>query len=250
MGLRCSILGHAFEDAGVEREREEQGSEVVTTEREIEQCRHCSAERVVSENTEVAAVVDADDVGVEPGADDATAAPDDANGTDSGAGGIAAAVERSGVEGEDESGDEADDSETGAAAGGTDEPSPPASPTDDGGTFGAAGEDEGDAYDETPRDPEEEDAEILTDDDEEPERQPGQWPDDLDGSDAVTDAVTDAGTDDDPIDPDEESLSGLTVPEGRIVCPNCSFDIEANSGYRVGDPCPECNAWLEAERNQ
>ncbi|MFO7927407.1 MAG: DUF7093 family protein [Halobacteriota archaeon] len=240
MGLRCSILGHAFEDAGVEREREEQGSEVVTTEREIERCRHCGAERVVSENTEVAAVVDASDVGIDTDERDVVADSDaDRDGMGAG-GGLAGAVERSGVE-----------NEVGAADAQATEPTDEVSSgTASGATDGDLGPDEGetvdealsdlDADDEVPPDPEEEDAEILTDDDE-PERQPGQWPDDLDGSDAGDDA---------PLDPDEESLSGLTVPEGRIVCPDCSFSIEANSGYREGDPCPECNAWLEAERNQ
>ncbi|TKR25751.1 DUF7093 family protein [Natronomonas salsuginis] len=238
MGLRCSILGHAFEDAGVEREREEQGSEVVTTEREIEQCRHCGAERVVSENTEVAAVVDADDVGIEPGGGDAIDT-DDTNSAESATGGIAGAVERSGVEGE-----ALDNSETTSATAGTDEPASPASPTDAEAPLDAAGDDEGDDYDETPPDPETEDAEILTDDDDEQQRRPGQWPDDPEDSNVDTDGS------DAPLDPGNESLSGLTVPEGRIVCPECSFSIEANSGYREGDPCPECNAWLEAERNQ
>lgn len=123
-------------------------------------------------------------------------------------------------------------------------PSEPTQPAET--TFDPASDADGigDADDEVPPDPEEEDAEILTDDDDESERQPGQWPDDLDDSDAGTDA------DDAPLDPHDESLSGLTVPEGKIVCPDCSFNIEANSGYREGDPCPECNAWLEAERNQ
>lgn len=220
MGLQCSILGHAFEPAGVEREREEQGSEVVTTEREIQRCSRCGTERVVSESTEVAAVVDASEVDLE------TDDEDDAPEPDSGAeGGIAGVVDRS---------DAADDLSTKAddADGPVDEP--PADPVD---------------LDDEPPDPDEEDAEILTDDDEaEPERQPGQWPDDLDADTEDDEDDEDAGFD--LTDPGEQSLSGITVPEGEIVCPECSFSIEANSGYRDGDPCPECNAWLEAERNQ
>ena len=76
MGLQCSILGHSFEPAGVEREREEQGSEVVTTEREIQRCSRCGNERIVSESTEVTAVVDADALGLD-GETDIDADPDD-----------------------------------------------------------------------------------------------------------------------------------------------------------------------------
>jgi DNA-directed RNA polymerase subunit RPC12/RpoP len=249
MGLQCSLLGHAFEDAGVEREREEQGSEVITTEREIERCRRCGTERVVSESTEVAAVVDASDVGL-----DAEQAPDsdgterEADGSDAGAdagGGIASAFERSGAA--DASGTETDPDEGGRDA------TPPGVAESDG--FGTDGPTEsstaldpdaaGTAGQGDPPDPAEEDAEILTDDGDEedrPERKPGQWPEE-----------TGAGADDEagpPGTPDEESLSGITVPEGAIACPDCSFRIEADSGYRAGDPCPECGAWLEAERNQ
>ena len=232
MGLQCSIFGHAFEEAGVEREREEQGSEVVTTEREIERCRRCGAEQVISESTEVAAVVDAAAVGLDEedeNDDDGTEGTDE---PESG-GGIGGVVDRSGVGDEDEGEVIETDDATGGALG-----------TD----MSETGDDVGS---EDPPDPAEEDAEILTDDDE-PERKPGEWPDDGD--------VVDSGTESEPIQmdsddsetvgPGEESLSGITVPDGRIVCPECQFGTVADSGYRAGDPCPECNAWLEAERNQ
>ena len=228
MGLQCSILGHAFEDAGVEREREEQGSEVVTTEREIERCRRCGNERVVSESTEVAAVVDAAAVGLDEEEErDGEGADETGGGSDSG--GIAAAVERSGV-------DDGDESEPMGADG-----------RDDGSDTPAA-----DDHAEEPPDPAEEDAEILTDDDE-PERKPGEWPDDDVPelrSESESDPVDAGESETEPLAPDEESLSGITVPEGKIVCPECRFETVADSGYRAGDPCPECNAWLEAERNQ
>ena len=231
MGLQCSILGHAFEPAGVERDREEQGSEVVTTEREIQRCSRCGTERVVSESTEVTAVVDANDVDLESDGERVTESDvDETEGEpESVLGGV---VERSdAVEGSAD--DQADDP-----------PEPDAGPSE------TSTVDPVDLDEETPT-PDEEDAEILTDDDSEPERQPGQWPDDLD---AESDE-SDGGDDDDngaleSSDPGTESLSGLTVPEGQIVCPECSFSVEASSGYRDGDPCPECNAWLEAERNQ
>ena len=227
MGLQCSILGHAFEPAGVEREREEEGDEVVTTERELERCRRCGTERVVSESTEVTAVVDGEAVGLE---DDAapdveadtapevnTEQPTESDPDDEA---VASIVDRTEVDADPSAGGELIDTD----------PSPP----DD------------EPVDDEPPDPESEDTEILTDD-VDPERDPGEWPGDPE-DDADTERVVE--TDTTIEDPGEESLSGITVPEGEIVCSECGFRVEAHSGYRDGDSCPECNAWLEAERNQ
>ncbi|SNR48805.1 DUF7093 family protein [Halorubrum vacuolatum] len=52
MGLRC-LLGHDFNEPEVEREREEDGNEVVTTVREVKTCTRCGETQIVSENTEV-----------------------------------------------------------------------------------------------------------------------------------------------------------------------------------------------------
>ena len=95
MGLRC-LLGHDYGDPELERDRDEQGEEVVVTIREVATCTRCGAERVVSENKEVtsiaspseieglaeddahdATVVDAD--GVSMGADDDAATAADAS---------------------------------------------------------------------------------------------------------------------------------------------------------------------------
>ncbi|WP_135805789.1 DUF7093 family protein [Halorussus marinus] len=56
MSLRCSLLGHAYGDTEIEREREEQGSEVVVTVREFEECQRCGERSVVTENKEVTAI--------------------------------------------------------------------------------------------------------------------------------------------------------------------------------------------------
>ncbi|MFB6068522.1 MAG: hypothetical protein ABEJ90_01175, partial [Halobacterium sp.] len=53
MGLRCSLLGHDYGESFVERDREERGNEVVVTERELQECARCGAEKISSENTEV-----------------------------------------------------------------------------------------------------------------------------------------------------------------------------------------------------
>lgn len=239
MGLQCSILGHSFEPDGVEREREEEGDEVITTEREIEQCRRCGAERVVSESTEVTAVVDdveeidsgANEADGSVGTADTTAGPDDA-------GDLGAADD--GPEPTD--GDDAVvlESDSSSTTEGSVDPEPELGP-DLGGAEGAADDDDRDAGDE--------DAEILTEDDHS-ERETGEWPQesepDADPGDDKPVVETDAPAE----PPEEESLSGITVPDGDIACPDCAFRIDAHSGYRDGDPCPECNAWLEAERNQ
>lgn len=53
MGVMCSLLGHDYDDPDVERERTEQGEEVVRTAKRVERCRNCGHTRTVSENTEV-----------------------------------------------------------------------------------------------------------------------------------------------------------------------------------------------------
>ena len=53
MGLRCSLLGHAYGEPVTERDRERRGDEAVVTTRKIRTCRRCGAETVLSENTEV-----------------------------------------------------------------------------------------------------------------------------------------------------------------------------------------------------
>ncbi|WP_458185298.1 DUF7093 family protein [Haladaptatus sp. NG-WS-4] len=56
MGLRCSLLGHDYGESEIEREREEQGNEVVVTVREFKECARCGDQSVVSENKEVTAI--------------------------------------------------------------------------------------------------------------------------------------------------------------------------------------------------
>jgi DNA-directed RNA polymerase subunit RPC12/RpoP len=245
MGLKCSFLGHAYEEAGVEREREEQGSEVVTVVKELEQCTRCGSERVVSESTEVTAVVDPKDVDAD--------VDRDAGGVGGGYGGAAGrAVEESGGEYAD-SAETIDDPAGGGAADATAARAAEERASGRADEAAAAVDELAEEPDEAfeARDPEEEDAEILTDDDD--ERDPGEWPDDPvdEADDGGLEDVSDAGEETPPVDPDlgdsgpdEESLSGITVPEGRIVCPDCGFEVDAESSYRDGDPCPECGAWL------
>lgn len=76
MGLRC-LLGHDFGPAEVERERQEEGNEMVVTIREVETCTRCGEQQIVSENKEITSIRSAADVGLDgPSTADASGAPD------------------------------------------------------------------------------------------------------------------------------------------------------------------------------
>ena len=64
MGLRC-LLGHDFGEPEVEREREEEGNEMVATIREVKTCQRCGERQVVSENKEVTSIRSAEEVGID-----------------------------------------------------------------------------------------------------------------------------------------------------------------------------------------
>lgn len=238
MGIKCSLLGHAYAEADVERERTEQGDEVITVVREVERCTRCGVERVVSENTEVTAVVDPDEVDAEATAGDAepveTEAEDPADGE-----AMSSIVDRADVSADDDSTPEEE------------------------------------AF-EPPDDPAEEDAEILKGGGEQ-EREPGQWPEDEEPFDpdglasesaeelepdpepAVepvaepTDENSgDASEDGDAPSEPQASLGGVGMEDADYVCPECGFAAAAaTSSLREGDACPECGVgWLQVERNR
>ncbi|RYJ12779.1 hypothetical protein ELS19_01530 [Halogeometricum borinquense] len=75
MGLKCRLLGHQYGDPEIEREREENGDEVVVTIREIQVCQRCEDEHVVSENKEVTSIRDPQDVGLDEAAESEAADP-------------------------------------------------------------------------------------------------------------------------------------------------------------------------------
>jgi hypothetical protein len=114
---------------------------------------------------------------------------------------------------------------------------------------GAFGGEESSDVDETGESGEE-DAEIL--DAPETDRAPGQWPDEPDGDEPwEPDAL---GEEDDPestADPAPEvepvAEPSFTVPDGSLRCPGCGFEVDADSSFRAGDACPECQRdYLEA----
>jgi hypothetical protein len=258
MSLKCSIFGHKYTEPDVERERDEQGSEVVITIRELESCERCGHTRVVSENKEVT-TLETPDVGAEGAAPDdepAAEAPsrgsmgdeaDDAGTVEGSA--HADVAEATDAEIIDE--EPVPDAEGGSVAGGSAEGAAqegdhhPADEViqDAGGSGGQAGEadQEQDGVDE-------DDGVILESDAEgvEPEsRQPGEWPQDS-GDEQEPDWVSETEHTAPTVDdggPDIESAgSAVTVPEGEFFCGECGFTTEVeSSSLRAGDFCPECH---------
>ena len=55
MGVRC-LLGHDFNEPELQREREEQGDEVIVTVREEKTCTRCGYSKTVSENKEITSI--------------------------------------------------------------------------------------------------------------------------------------------------------------------------------------------------
>ena len=256
MGIKCSVFGHDFGETTVERDREEQGNEVVSTIREVETCRRCGETRVVSENTEVTTIKTPEDVATE---EEATA--DESDGQPDATPAATDIV----------------DAEAG-------EPVAEADPTN------AEPSDETAQYES----PAEDDGVILEDDDEDdPVREPGEWPESTDpeestrtdtgsagqtttesedvepsvGPDLSVDVTTDDGsssaepaegssTDDEAevwssTDPDlgdaqqavEDGDTGTnTIVDGQFRCTECGFTTPVeSSSLREGDYCPDCH---------
>lgn len=224
MGLTCSLLGHAFEDTDVERDREEQGSEVVTIVREVETCRRCGETRTVSENKEVTAIVEPDDVGAGADGSGALGSMAEAADADSGVGG--STTDHPKVDADDAAAD------------------PEFDPPDD------PAEEDAEIL--------EDDREAPREPGQWPETEDGFEPTTLTGDRAAADAgraAEDAG--DDEADEQEEPADGegeadaddsstpepaaTSVPTGDYVCPECGFSTPAaESSLREGDSCPEC----------
>lgn len=71
MGLRC-LLGHDFSEAEIERERDEDGDQMVVTIREVKTCQRCGAEQVISENKEVTSIRSPEELGLDAESEAAT----------------------------------------------------------------------------------------------------------------------------------------------------------------------------------
>lgn len=272
MGLKCSVLGHAYGETTVERDREEQGSEVVITIREVEICDRCGTDRVVSENKEVTSIETPDDEGElgtdESGVTDADdpSTDDEASATEDAAEQVAAGEELSaseivGDEGDEEqSPPEGDEPDTGAEILDAESEEPveadepvdeeladptvdPAVDTDDAAVSESNPVDGGDTADDVEEAPD--DAVIIDEDDEEPvengERQPGEWPEEPDSGDDEWQPDTIGTIEEDDEGEQATEATTLTVPDGQFRCPECEFTtMVESSSLRRGDFCPEC----------
>jgi len=160
MAIKCSLLGHKFTDTEVEEEREEQGSEVLTTIKEVETCERCGKRRVVSENKEVTSL----ETSVGGDEDEAASEEPSVGDPDPPSSEPTPAPNMDAAE---------DDAELIESA----EPQPDDAGEVDPATGMADVGSEGVETDE-PMSAEDDDAVILDDDDDEDERETGEWPDD------------------------------------------------------------------------
>ncbi|MFC6756320.1 MULTISPECIES: DUF7093 family protein [Haloarcula] len=273
MGLKCSVIGHKYGEAEVEREREEQGSEVVITIQERETCKRCGKTRIVSENKEVTAIETPSDIAgdmiddAEPTADETAdgdgasveedpsddATPEDETAPEADEQEPAVSGERddiddSTVDAVDPDADDAeilDDDDEEAPAGGDSELENPST------EVSVADGEELDAEEPAvASDPESDDGVIIDGDDEGDsvvdDREPGEWPDepDNDGDDWTPETVATGADEDDEESSEVEPFggTGMTVPNGQFICPECDFTTDvASSSLRAGDFCPECH---------
>ena len=249
MGLKCSVLGHTYGEATVEREREEQGSEVVITILERESCTRCGETRIVSENKEVTSIETPSDIAGDMLDDESDAESDDRDAEAEGAdepepagveddgieSGVAEPVEPVDPDADDAEILDPDDDVDEAESGGDSELEDPS-------TDVAIPDADGEVEPET--DPEEDDGHIIDADeqeDAESEREPGQWPEEAGDDDDDWAPATEPSQETDT-QPEPAGGSAVTVPEGKFHCPECDFMTDvASSSLRAGDFCPECH---------
>lgn len=284
MGVKCSLLGHDYGEADVEREHEERGDEVVRTARRVERCRNCGKERTVSENTEVTSLEAAAGVHREPdgtivaaaNADDGSEViPSEADGGVTIQEGIAVSPST----GRTPSTSETDTTDTTDSADAIDTVGADATTTRGESDVGSTTRPER-APGEWPTDPGER-RPVSASSETDPDRTSAslaatdgprvRWPDDPTDSGEIREVddgevrsgtrVTDyASSSETGADSDAESGVGSTArpnvdgaPGGTFECPSCGFSASVvDSPYRAGDICPGCQqgylAWETRNR--
>ncbi|WP_135306196.1 DUF7093 family protein [Haloarcula amylovorans] len=269
MGLKCSVLGHTYGETTVEREREEQGSEVVITIQERETCERCGKTRIVSENKEVTSIETPSDIAGDMVTDEAesesAAGEESTESVDT----IDSFANSEPLDGSETETDEAerDDGEESASQPGTEAETEVEAETeavdpdaDDAEILDDSDDDDdrrGDSELENPTtdvavpdaeteasvtdeetDPETDDAVIIDGDEDDAagttDREPGQWPEEP-GDDGENDGwrpETDL-TAEEPVDGSAaaESAEGeaVTVPAGQFRCPECGFTTDVEA---------------------
>ncbi|WP_136688715.1 DUF7093 family protein [Halorhabdus amylolytica] len=246
MGIKCSLFGHAYGETAVERDREEQGSEVIITIREVETCQRCGETRVVSENKEVTTIETPEEVSPSGGSEEAAVTPGDEDSTE---GPSAPTTETSvGAEivdaedGQAVTTDEPSDADADGADGPASERMPPAS-----------GEGNGD---ESP--PPVEDDGVILEDDDEPDRDPGEWPEETeaDASDrehtpSRTDGI-ERFTDDSSTKSGDEAVESTGRGQPSTDDPSGDVPSDAGDNAEASDAGPidradESEVWSKAD---
>ena len=225
MGLKC-LLGHDFGPSGVVREHEEDGNEMVITEREVRRCTRCGEEQVIAESTEVRAIMNEDDLSGQTGSD-RLLSPEETTGVD---------PEDASAENPAAQGGEMlrEDAETGTDSGtapvdadAVDDVSP--DPTDEEESDTSLLERAEAGFDDEPADPDEEDAVILDESDEKPPRKHGEWPDSSDvGRPSEREEPTASPGADEAVS-DGESSDGTTAVADADIDGDADADIDGDA---------------------
>lgn len=216
MGFGC-LFSHDFGAPEHEREREQRGSEVIVTTREVKTCLDCGARQILAENTAIkgrgAASPETDAEGAEAEDDTKSGEPESTEADAGASGWTTAVIDRPSGSDPDSAGEAGSESESGSGA----DPDPDAAVTHD--------------------------AVILTDDSEDPEdaddRAPTEWPEFR--ADDGTPSERDGRDDTDASETDNEA-DAVT-----LRCDGCSraWNPEGSS-LLPGDLCPNCrSAYLE-----
>ncbi|WP_440007298.1 DUF7093 family protein [Halomicrococcus sp. SG-WS-1] len=260
MGLRCSLLGHDYAESEIEREREEDGNEVVVTVREFKECKRCGERSVVSENKEVTAIEDPEPNPEPPESEAVDTEPAESVATSDGESTELSddfeppetAEEDDGVILDDE--DDVDEEPAGRGHGEWPE-------SDDHGQD-SADRSHGE-WPESDADDEGFDAQVDDGEDADVQFGGGLTPEaDLEAEEDVQfveaepreSATSDREQDDTGFtraraapQPDQATTSN---PDGELVCPECgNVDEMADSSLRAGDICPECRKGYLSERD-
>lgn len=279
MGLKCSVIGHRFEEPGLVHEREPRGDEIISISREVVVCTRCGRQRVLAERKEITNPDPNGKITTNEGTVEETNEESD---TDSKS---------------DHDEDSKSEVDTSSETEEPSEPTPPSGPEQTNPT-GFAGVDQisggwtgFDTPDGVPE-PEREIADqalprdngiILTDEVEGREREYGEWPEptekppitdngaspsassietssddaeilDSSGTEAdsgemsaeIVEPIADESSMEELVDdteiPSEATDESPPVPE-LISCPSCPFCIIASATpFRAGDSCPECHS--------
>lgn len=234
MGLKCSVLGHRFEEPGLVHEREQSGDEVIIIKRKVRVCTLCGEQRVLAESKEITKQANSD---TDSGEDDAT---DDRNGSVSAVTHDSPESESTGFAGVDTVYDDTtmdDDGESTV----TD-----LRRTDDDGVILTEDDtDTGREYGEWPTESCESESEMDSSWDPDVVDTPSQ-PSDTETQSADTTATDDETDDGKIIETTDESIDETTdarsVEKKTLSCHTCDFSvIAADSPFRSGDICPGCH---------